>query len=74
MLSIWIIATPPELGVDYVFPKKQGDRWVLYRRVRGKDVILAECHGDLVEPTAKKPRSKRARPGAPGAVVVWPPW
>ena len=23
-------AAPPELGVDYVFPKKQGDRWVLY--------------------------------------------
>ena len=56
-------AAPPELGVDYVFPKKQGDRWVLYRRVRGKDVVLAECHGDLVEPAAK-PRAKRARPGA----------
>ena len=67
-------AAAPELGVDYVFPKKQGDRWVLYRRVRGKDVVLAECHGDLVEPTAKPrarksstpapTRSKRARPGA----------
>jgi len=57
-------ATPPELGVDYVYPKKDGGRWVLYRRVRGKDVVLAECHGDLVEPVAKKPRAKRARPGA----------
>ena len=58
-------ATPPELGVDYVFPKKQGDRWVLYRRVRGKDVVLAECHGGLVEPTAKKPRARKSSTPAP---------
>ena len=57
-------ATPPELGVDYVYPKKDGGRWVLYRRVRGKDVVLAVCHGGLVEPTAKKPRAKRARSGS----------
>ncbi len=67
-------ATPPELGVDYVYPKKDGGRWVLYRRVRGKDVVLAECHGGLVEPAAKPrarksstpapTRAKRARPGA----------
>ena len=56
-------AAPPELGVDYVYPKKQGDRWVLYRRVRGKDVVLAECHGGLVEPAAK-PRARKAAAAA----------
>ena len=59
-------ATPPELGVDYVFPKRQGDRWVLYRRVRGKDVVLAECHGGLVERTAPaaKPRARKSAAAA----------
>eukprot|EP00629_Pelagomonadales_sp_RCC1024_P016210 CAMPEP_0119274174 /NCGR_PEP_ID=MMETSP1329-20130426/11710_1 /TAXON_ID=114041 /ORGANISM="Genus nov. species nov., Strain RCC1024" /LENGTH=160 /DNA_ID=CAMNT_0007274459 /DNA_START=260 /DNA_END=739 /DNA_ORIENTATION=+ len=32
----------PELGVDYVYPKQAGDGWVLYRRVRKKDTVLAE--------------------------------
>ena len=49
------------------------DRWVLYRRVRGKDVVLAECHGDLVEPAAGCRSRGRASARRPGEARAAPP-
>lgn len=61
-------ATPPELGPDYVYPKCAGDRWVLYRRARGKDTVLAVVHGELVAQApawAKRARAATAEEPAP---------
>ena len=61
-------ATPPELGPDYVYPKRAGDRWVLYRRARGKDTVLAVVHGELLARAparAKRPRAAAAEEPAP---------